>query len=482
MSICCCVTSAAVFCALISITGFHAFGRDAADFFIKRLPHPVEWTAPDGLPATPGDKFHTDFAPPATGVVPDAPVISEWNRTAHPGESFTMSGISFTRRSSVDAGSDTTVWVWADAPDGGKLCQALVWSVKDSILMATLPDDIPFGMYMVWVENEAGISAPVTLNRTMPQWLGPLGNEARACEEKRVFGRNLATTHGTETSNVFITQVGRMQLQRCEVKEVEPYSVRFIIPEALANGEYYVYVHNGHGGQYGWGDSLSLVIHSRQPADRVIVVPPDAEGVAQAIQHAIDELHEQPDGGTVRLNAGEYNVTEEVVLKSSVRLTGVGKRETIFTGNRLLVMSNTAVEDMTLANGLRSFEAAPAVLRDVRFADISTLRMAWRGMWHERIEVSDSDVAIIDMPGADMWFHGNFITGDTNYDHAGIYPFGSRVVIERNHFQNEWPVAEDGKPIMSSSPVIPHEGHRTPEPPWIARVVCATSLTIPART
>ncbi len=445
---------------------------DAADSLAARLPRPAESADADFLPQAPGDAFQTGFASSPEATADRAPAISEWNRTTHPGESFTMTGARFTLRDGEAAGSDTTVWIWADTPTGGELRQARVWSVRDSILTATLPKDIPFGTYLVWVENEAGIGPPAAVNRTTGQWIGPLGNKARAGETKRVFGRNLATDHGTKDSHVFIRAADGTELQRCKVTRVDPYAVTFVVPENLPDGDYEVYVHNGHGGKFGWGEPVRLTVHSEERSDRQVVISPDAPKLAETLQQAVDRMSEQPGGGTVRLAAGKFDVTAEVVVRSGVRLAGAGMDKTFYRGSTLRVMSRTAVEDMTLAQGVKAHESSPAVLEDVRFAGIDTLRMAWRGMWHRRIEVADSIVPIIDVPGEDMHFHGNRLSGDRMYDHAGIYPFGSRVIIEANHFENDWPVDEEGNKLLETSDAIPREHRRAPGPPWIARVVC----------
>jgi hypothetical protein len=120
------------------------------------LPAPVEWAAPSGAPVAPGDPSQATFSDPSGAVAPNAPVIAEWDRTTKPGESFTMTGVRFTLRAGADSGTDSTVWVWADTPNGGTLRQAKVWKLTDNIITATIPEDIPFGMFLIWVENEAG--------------------------------------------------------------------------------------------------------------------------------------------------------------------------------------------------------------------------------------------------------------------------------------------------------------------------------------
>jgi hypothetical protein len=73
------------------------------------LPAPAEWAASSARPAAPGDALVVTFT--GAAPAPGAPVISGWNLTLKPDESFTLGGIRFTARIGADAGTDTTVWL-----------------------------------------------------------------------------------------------------------------------------------------------------------------------------------------------------------------------------------------------------------------------------------------------------------------------------------------------------------------------------------
>jgi hypothetical protein len=99
---------------------------------VVRLPSPVEWDAPSGAPAAPGDTFPVTFPEPTVPVAAGAPVIAEWNRgCVKPDESFTMTGANLAPCAGGTTGVFTTVWVWSDDGAGGALRQASVWSAKD---------------------------------------------------------------------------------------------------------------------------------------------------------------------------------------------------------------------------------------------------------------------------------------------------------------------------------------------------------------
>ena len=136
------------------------------------------------------------------------PPPTEWNETALPDESFTLAGARFTLRGGDRAGSDCVMWLWADTPAGGELRSCQVWHVEDSLLTATVPSDMPYGMYLIWVENEAGASAPVCLNRPRLSWIGPLDEHAAPGSAKRIFGFNLTHDHGKTLSHVYCRPVG----------------------------------------------------------------------------------------------------------------------------------------------------------------------------------------------------------------------------------------------------------------------------------
>ena len=235
------------------------------------LPAPGPDLAPlPDAPKGPGDAFTGAF----TGAVTaDSPIIAAWNETVFPDESFTMTGKAFTTKTGESLGSDTTVWVGVQTQSGFQVKQAQVWNVDDKILTATLPADLPMGMFLVWVENSAAISTPIAINRTRPQWIGPKGNIVAPGEKARVFGRNLSRNHGTSEAFVYSKASGSSNLSALKVGKVEPFAVEFTAPSRP--GTYEIYVHNGHGGSFGWGEPLKLIVQQPWVRDSyTIVVPP----------------------------------------------------------------------------------------------------------------------------------------------------------------------------------------------------------------
>lgn len=241
-----------------------------------------------------------------------------------------MTGARFTSRTGTDAGTDTIVWIWAQTPSGGTLRQARVWKVAANLIAATIPDDVPFGMYLIWVENAYGPSTPICMNRTQPQWIGPLDNRVPAGGTKRVFGKNISRGHGTSESNVYIQPAAGGALIPCTTTAVEPFAVAFTVPPGTTNGNYRVYVHNGQGGQYGWGNPLDLVVANEwvRGAAQTTLSPSVGGNDTAALQNAVNLMSSNPNGGTVNLSAGQFVVTSLISIPSNVRIAGAGRDQT----------------------------------------------------------------------------------------------------------------------------------------------------------
>ncbi len=304
-----------------------------------------------GAPTAPGDSYSESFGSATPNA--NAPVISEWNLTAKPNETFTLTGTRFTSRSGALAGSDITVWIWAWNGTSGTLRQCKIWKTYgDYLIMACIPSDVPFGQYLVWVENQDGVSAPVCINKPQAEWIGPLGPYAAAGDTKRVFGKNLSTGHGTATSFVYIQPAAGGSFTPCNVTNVEPCAVAFTIPAGTANGSYKVFVHSGHGGRYGWSKPLDLTVQGNWVRGTgVYNLSPSGGNDATALQNAINTVSAWTNGGTVQLANGSYSCTSTVTMKNNVRLAGADKTLTtvIFSGCNL-ELSNGGANHLAIEN------------------------------------------------------------------------------------------------------------------------------------
>ena len=349
------------------------------------LPPPTEWAAPAGMPAAPGDIVNVTFTGPAPATL--APVVGEWNRTAKPGETFSLTGTRFTARTGGLAGSDTRVLLWAAGAGGGTLYTLQMWKVSADLIMASVPDNIPFGVYLVWVENEAGPGVPIILNRAQAEWVGPLGNGAVAGSTKRVFGKDLSTNRGETTSYVYIRPAGGTGLPvACAVTKVEPLAVWFTVPVSLSDGDYEIFVHNGHGGTYGWSQPQKLTVRPAWVRGSTEIVLNDTTTASRSadIQAAVNTLAALPNGGTLRLGPGTFRLVTNIDLPGKVRILGAGKTQTTILGQGGLIR--------LAANG--GFHIA---FEEFSFkADVDSYILIWSGSFSGGVENEDLLVRNVD--------------------------------------------------------------------------------------
>ena len=138
--------------------------------------------APPDLPTqTPGGKFVFPDRP----HVPGAPLIYEHSREAGPDETFFLVGENLT--TDVIAGARRQV---RTVRSGGRA----VLFQTGNYLAATLPENPLTGVFLVWVKNAKGYSAPIVLNRPEPWWcrVEPTEpDEQPAPPHIDVYGRNL---------------------------------------------------------------------------------------------------------------------------------------------------------------------------------------------------------------------------------------------------------------------------------------------------
>lgn len=436
------------------------------------MPAPLDWGAPPAAPAPPRDIYSVKFADMAALPNPNAPQISGWHDTVKPDESFTLTGRKFTTNTGADTGTDTIVWVWARTSDsGGVLKQARVWKVVDNLIVATMPDDVPYGMYLVWVENSQGVSSPICINRTTAKWVGPQGNTASAGDTKRIFGVNISHNRGTGAGDASVyIQSGTSTMIPCTVTSVDPYSIAFTVPNGLANGSYQVYVHNGHGGDYGWAEGLDLNIQSKwvRGSTEQLVSASGGNDTA-AVQSAINAMAGQTNGGTVRLGAGTFHLYNQLSIPSLVRLVGAGMSATTIElrqngtwdpGYHVTVSgSHNAIEELTLkacidtavipSGGIITSSANYSLLRNMKLtADDGTILNdnSMAGGY------SEVDGCVFDRmlnPGGNSWVHDStmhggpyaWYWGPVNYETEAAFYLQSRVVYENNTTQTmNWPV------------------------------------------
>lgn len=203
------------------------------------------------------------FAPPVTtaSALGGTPTIAEWTRTGVSDNTLALTGDVLSNYAGNDQGKDTRFVIYGQtAISDGVQATASIQRLDGNKASITLPAGLPaWSTYLLWPRNSTGYGYPVAVNQSDAWWLGP--NQASCGDTVSVYGRNLSHGGGTTTSWVYIKPAGTAG-QFATVTSVNPYRVQFTVPNGLANGTYEVWVHNGHGGSYGWSGPLSLPIVS----------------------------------------------------------------------------------------------------------------------------------------------------------------------------------------------------------------------------
>lgn len=293
------------------------------------------YTRPADNPVPPGDVFNVRFG--GSVASQQRPVISEYTLQAGEDRSINTFGKHFSV--SGNQNSDTKVWIYRQTRSfDARLYQAALIAERPDYLVATIDAGEPYGMYLMWIENAGGVGFPVRINAPAATWIGP--DHATAGSEVQIYGRNLSHGNGTSASYVYIRPWGADAATPSvpvRVTSVNPYKVRFKLPaEVEADSEYEVWVHNGHGGEYGWSGPLKLHIDPANPyvwngvSVNVKNYGAVGDGVAddsRAIQAAIDAA---TDGGRIFFPAGKYKlVANGVESTKKLSFEGEGADKTI---------------------------------------------------------------------------------------------------------------------------------------------------------
>ncbi len=296
----CLLSLAMVVGVLLPCSGLLAYAEDL------NFPAPVEAettkllkevTVPDtNIPTA---EISDAFAPALSGSVSQtAPVISSITSQATPNSSVVINGEGF-------AGG--SVYIYGLNTNGqGMFKRAELLSLTDTTVTATIDSSFAYGMYFVWVRNASGeFGYPVRVNAPETTWLS--NENVKQGSSVRIYGKNLSKANGTQESHIYLTN--GENYYAAEVTEVNPFRVTFTVPQNIANGDYKVYLHNGHGGAYGWTNALSITVNANAESiwnDTVVTVQDTTqEAIIAAIQSASDY-------DTIYLPAGTYDITSAI--------------------------------------------------------------------------------------------------------------------------------------------------------------------------
>ncbi len=243
----------ALFVALVLLAAKLAFAQPT-------YPDMASYAIPSPAPTLPGGM--DPFSPPVNSSTPAAttPTFAEWTRTGQPDDNLVATSNCFSTNTGADLGMDTNFLVYGQNSSGSALIAAKIQRLDAQKGVVTLDSSLPsWSMYLMWAQNSNGYGRPVAVNRTEAWWLGP--NNGAVGASVSVYGRNLSYQNGTTTSWIYIQPSGQTG-QWVTPTSVNPYCVTFTIPSNLSTGSYLVWVHNGHGQNYGWSGPLTLTVNT----------------------------------------------------------------------------------------------------------------------------------------------------------------------------------------------------------------------------
>jgi hypothetical protein len=277
---------------------------------------PVSKPMPE--PALPGN--FDSFTPPVSGGANSgAPVFAEWTKSGAPNDALVMAGqglSSFVVFGQTIGYNGTVSTPQTDMQDG----------LKSQIILGS---DLPANaMYLVWSGNGAGYGTPAAINKTELWWVGP--DQAGPGDTIAAFGRNLA--YGSVAPAVYVKPANASG-SFATVTSYGGGKISFTVP-SFASGTYEVWVHNGHGGHYGWSGPGSLTIRPSIAYTGTVfnVKNYGAGGTGgddtAAIQSALNAAASAGQGSVVYFPAGIYGVDTALQPASGLQLKGDGMAST----------------------------------------------------------------------------------------------------------------------------------------------------------
>jgi polygalacturonase len=297
---------------------------------LSSLPVPSDSPQPASHPALPAG--FDAFAPQLSGAPASSgtPTVAEWTRTAGPNQSIVMT------EDQLDPASASVVVFGETRSTNGTLSEATVDRVNDGAASVTLPGNVPAdSMYLLWTQNSIGYGPPVAVNRAEAWWVGP--DAASPGQNVSIYGRNLTLAGDVRRAAVYLEPgPGNTAAPRwVTVTGANPYQLTVSLPADLPAGNWQVWAHNGHGGEYGWSDPVSLTVRAAQPWNGPVFnvkkfgakgngVTDDQNAIRAAITAA-----EQIPGSTVFLPAGNYLVNGGFDSLHDVRVLGAGMGATV---------------------------------------------------------------------------------------------------------------------------------------------------------
>jgi hypothetical protein len=258
------------------------------------------------------------FAPPDRPTAPGAPQVFEYSHEAGPDETFFLVGEHLT--------GDVTAW----GPSGTSPMTGQEWKPRVQFhtytyVAATLPENAPDGVFLVWVKNDKGYSAPVVLNAPQPWFCW--SDRAEPGANVLLYGRSMARRPDFQRAFVYLSQPGKPGVWAPADQPDDSYTARFSVPSTLTPGDYEVRVHAGSGGTWGWSGPVKLrVVRDDTPDPHQTTLDSVISGTE--LQKLLDAEAGRPEGSEIHLPAGTFQIPGTLRIPAHVRLEGDGQYST----------------------------------------------------------------------------------------------------------------------------------------------------------
>ena len=279
----------------------------------------------DGKPAPVGDVYDA----PQFEATAGAPIIGQITPQANPDDSVMIAGEGF-------KSSGLKAYVYAQSTkDNGKAVEAKYTVIDDQKMQVVIDKSLDYGIYGVYLENASGKGNVAYVNKPDIWYLSY--TQRTAGEELDIFGENLTTDNKTDTSVFFVSEESN---KYCEATIIysDSFKITVQVPDTLEiNGEYSVYVHNGHGGNEGFaiadekvkiaettavaynGNIIDVTEFGADPKD-------NTNDDTKAIQDALDSAQ---FGDIIYFPKGAYMCYKTVNVEVGVRICGDGQKNTV---------------------------------------------------------------------------------------------------------------------------------------------------------
>lgn len=274
------------------------------------------------------------------------PVIGAWTRTVGPGQSFFLVGDQFSPDQEV-------LFQSLIEGDAHKQRRTSIRWTDGKHLLATIPADMPRGVYAVKISSGAKCqNQSVLINAPELWWRYP--DEPVMGGEVRLFGRNLAYPVESARPAVYLYPVGGGKGRWLQASVRGRNALAFQLPEDLKPGQWSIRVATTRGQRSAWSAPLSLDIKASSDQGQTIHVDN-----VKALYQALSELDTRGKGGMIQLAAGTYALHRPLHIPSGVRLVGEGRKATIlhFRGRlpetKGLVKTRGSFEKMAYAPDLQ---------------------------------------------------------------------------------------------------------------------------------